>query len=77
MAIAFFYAIGTAIGGITGPVYLGKLIEGAHSLANMAPGYFIGGGLMILAGVLEIFLGIDSEGTSLEDIAEPLSAEAA
>ena len=27
MAIAFFYAIGTGIGGIVGPIYFGKLIE--------------------------------------------------
>ena len=27
MAISFFYAVGTAIGGITGPLLFGKLIE--------------------------------------------------
>jgi len=27
LAISFFYAIGTAIGGITGPYLFGKLIE--------------------------------------------------
>ena len=27
LAIAFFYAVGTAIGGITGPLLFGKLIE--------------------------------------------------
>ena len=27
MAIAFFYAVGTALGGITGPLLFGKLIE--------------------------------------------------
>ena len=27
MAIAFFYAIGTGIGGIIGPIYFGRLIE--------------------------------------------------
>ena len=26
MAISFFYAVGTAIGGITGPLLFGKLI---------------------------------------------------
>lgn len=32
---------------------------------------------MIGAGILETFLGVDSEGQSLEDIAEPLSAQEA
>ena len=27
LAIAFFYAVGTAVGGITGPLLFGKLIE--------------------------------------------------
>jgi hypothetical protein len=27
MAIAFFYAVGTAVGGITGPLLFGRLIE--------------------------------------------------
>lgn len=75
LAIAFFYAVGTAIGGITGPLYFGTLIEGAKSLTEIAPGYWVGGALMVAAGVLEIFLGIDAEGESLEDIAKPLSAE--
>ncbi|WP_271176498.1 MFS transporter [Leifsonia poae] len=73
MAIAFFYAVGTAIGGITGPILFGQLIEaGSHAVAI---GYFIGAGLMIAAGLVELFLGVDAEGKSLEDIAEPLSAQ--
>ncbi|KLO62738.1 MFS transporter [Dermacoccus sp. PE3] len=75
MAIAFFYAVGTAVGGIAGPLYFGKLIEGADSISAMAPGYWLGGALMIGAGILEIFLGVDSEQQSLEDIAAPLSAQ--
>ena len=27
LAIAFFYAVGTAVGGITGPLLFGRLIE--------------------------------------------------
>lgn len=75
MAIAFFYAVGTAVGGIAGPLYFGKLIEGASSISSMAPGYWLGGALMIGAGILEVFLGVDSERQSLEDVAAPLSAE--
>jgi MFS family permease len=73
MSIAFFYAIGTAIGGITGPILFGHLIEdGMHAVAI---GYYIGAGLMIAAGLVELFLGVDAEGKSLEDIAAPLSSE--
>ncbi|WP_374010215.1 MFS transporter [Leifsonia sp. LS-T14] len=73
MSIAFFYAIGTAIGGITGPILFGHLIEdGSHAVAI---GYYIGAGLMIAAGLVELFLGIDAENRSLEDIAAPLSSE--
>ncbi|MGH3356208.1 MAG: MFS transporter, partial [Nocardioidaceae bacterium] len=49
LCIAFFYAIGTAVGGISGPLLFGKLIEtGDPSMVNV--GYLIGAGLMVLAG---------------------------
>lgn len=78
MCIAFFYAVGTAIGGIAGPLYFGRLIENAtesKSIAEIAPGYFVGAALMIAAGVVAIFLGMKAEGDSLENIAKPLTAE--
>jgi MFS family permease len=78
LCIAFFYAIGTAVGGISGPLYFGKLIENASAskdIAGIAPGYFLGAALMIAGGVVEIFLGVKAEGQSLEDIAQPLTAE--
>lgn len=40
----------------------------------MAVGYVIGGVLMAGAGLVEIFLGVDAEQQSLEEIAAPLSA---
>ncbi len=36
MAIAFFYAVGTGIGGIVGPIYFGKLIEEGRETASCA-----------------------------------------
>jgi len=75
LAIAFFYAVGTGLGGIIGPVLFGSLIATKRPF-DMAIGYLIGGGLMLAAGVVEIFLGVDAEQRSLEDIAEPLSADA-
>lgn len=78
LCIAFFYAIGTAVGGITGPLLFGVLIENASSsgdITGIAPGYFLGGALMVIAGVVEIFLGVRAEGRSLESIARPLTAD--
>ncbi|WP_345764862.1 MFS transporter [Diaminobutyricibacter sp. McL0608] len=71
MAIAFFFAIGTGIGGIIGPILFGQLISGG--IQAVAIGYYIGAGLMIAAGLVEVFLGVDAERKSLEDVAEPLS----
>jgi MFS family permease len=78
LCIAFFYAIGTAVGGITGPLLFGKLIDNASAsgdITGIAPGYFLGAGLMIAGGLVEAFLGVKAEGQSLEDIAQPLTAE--
>jgi MFS family permease len=78
LCIAFFYAIGTAIGGITGPLLFGKLLDNASAdkdITAIAVGYFIGAALMIIGGVVEAFLGVRAEGQSLENIAKPLTAE--
>ena len=78
LCIAFFYAIGTAAGGITGPLLFGRLIDSASKdgdITGIALGYFIGAALMIAGGIIEIFLGVKAEGQSLEDIAQPLTAE--
>ena len=73
MAIAFFYAVGTGIGGIIGPILFGKFIE--QGKAQVVNGYYIGAGLMIAAGLVAVFLAVDAEKRSLEDIAEPLTAQ--
>ena len=79
LCIAFFYAIGTAVGGITGPLLFGQPDRQRHRAAGditgIAIGYFIGAALMIAGGIVEIFLGVKAEGQSLEDIAQPLTAE--
>lgn len=73
MAIAFFYSIGTAAGGISGPIVFGALIQ-THSRQNVFIGYLIGAGLMAAAGLVEAFIGVSAERKSLESIARPLSA---
>ena len=78
LCIAFFYAIGTAAGGISGPLLFGKLIDDASAsgdITGIAIGYYIGAALMIVAGLVEAFLGVKAEGESLENIAKPLTAE--
>jgi MFS family permease len=52
MALAFFYAVGTGIGGVTGPALFGKLVETGKEV-NVFYGYLIGAALMIAAGVAE------------------------
>ncbi len=72
LAIAFFYAVGTGIGGITGPLLFGQLIEsGARSLCMLS--FLIGAAVMALAGVVELMWGVRAEGQRLEDLALPLS----
>ncbi|MGZ4447052.1 MAG: MFS transporter [Nocardioides sp.] len=78
LCIAFFYAIGTAVGGITGPLLFGKLIDSASAskdITALAPGYWLGAALMIAGGIVAAFLGVKAEGQSLESIAQPLTAD--
>lgn len=74
LAIAVFYAVGTGIGGVIAPLLFGMLIA-KHSNWMVAGGYMIAAALMLAAAVVEAFLGIDSEGRSLEQIASPLSSK--
>ena len=74
MAISFFYAVGTGIGGITGPLLFGRLIESGGT-ANVMYGYLLGAVLMVAAGIVEIVLGVEAAQKQLEDIAKPLTAE--
>ncbi len=78
LCIAFFYAIGTAAGGISGPLLFGALINNASDsgdITGIAPGYFLGAGLMIVGGIVAAVLGVGAEGQSLESIAQPLSVD--
>jgi MFS family permease len=74
LAIAIFYALGTAIGGTVAPSLFGFLIETGPSWA-LAAGYIFAASLMLAAAVAEAKFGIDAEMRSLERIADPLSSE--
>jgi MFS family permease len=73
LAIAFFYAIGTAAGGITGPLLFAHLV-GTGKVGDTVVAFVIGAILMILAGLVELVLGVRAERQSLEDLATPLTA---
>ena len=76
LAIALFYAVGTAAGGIAGPLLFGQLIHTGDP-SKVAIGFFIGAGAMALGGVAELLFGVRAEQQSLENIAKPLTAEEA
>ncbi len=74
LSIAFFYAVGTAAGGIAGPLLFGHLIA-SGSQDQVATGFFIGAVVMAIGGIAELLFGVKAEQKQLEDIATPLSAE--
>ena len=73
MALAVFYAVATALGGVSGPVIFGNVI-GTGNVTNLFIAYLFSAGLMIFAAVVEVFLGVRAEGQSLENVARPLTA---
>jgi MFS family permease len=73
-AIALFYALGTAVGGVAAPWVFGLLI-GTGSRFNVFYGYAFGAALMLVAAAVELKLGVRAERLPLERVARPLSAE--
>jgi MFS family permease len=76
LSISLFFAVGTGVGGITGPLLFGQFIHSGNSYL-VAIGFIIGAAAMALGGVAEIFFGVRAEQQSLENIARPLTAEEA
>ena len=72
LAIAFFYAVGTGIGGVAAPWIFGLLI-GTGEPSAVASGYGVGAMLMLLAGAVALWLGVDAENKPLESVAPPLT----
>jgi MFS family permease len=75
LAIAFFYAIGTGIGGVAGPLLFGALIE-TGSRASVFGGYLLGAALMLGAAVVAALWSVAAERRPLEDVSRPLALEA-
>jgi MFS family permease len=76
LAIALFFAVGTATGGIVGPELFGQFVHSGNA-DLVGTGFLIGAGAMALGGVAELLFGVRAEQQSLENIATPLTAEEA
>src|ERR1700704_5840698 len=72
LAIAVFYAVGTAIGGVVGRALFGALID-TGSRSSVFAGYLLGSGLMIAAAVIAWRYCIAAERRPLESVARPLA----
>ncbi|WP_329554671.1 MFS transporter [Streptomyces sp. NBC_00696] len=73
MSIAFFYALGTAAGGISGPLLFADLTS-TGKVGDTVLAFQIGAALMCVAGLVAAVLAVRAEGRSLEDVAKPLTA---
>jgi MFS family permease len=72
-AIALFFMLGTATGGIVAPWLFGALIE-TGSPASIAWGYQLAAVLMLSGAVTAWWIGVDAERKPLEAVAKPLSS---
>ncbi|MBZ9783021.1 MFS transporter [Pseudomonas sp. REP124] len=72
LAIAVFYAFGTGLGGLIGPMLFGVLIETGER-TNVFYGYLMGAVLMVAAALVQALWGVAAERRSLEHVARPLS----
>jgi MFS family permease len=72
-AIAIFFAIG-CIAGAIGPAFYGALIGTGTSRTPLFWGYVVGAGIMIIGGLVEVFLGVNAAGKSLEQVTKPLTS---
>jgi len=71
-AIAVFYAVGTGIGGIVGPLAFGLLIE-SGSRPSVFAGYVFAALLMIGAAIIALRHSVNAERKPLEAVARPLA----
>jgi MFS family permease len=72
LTISLFYAVGTLLGGVAGPWLFGALIDTGER-GQILLGYLLGGGLMMIAAVVTLVLGVRAEKKPLESLAAPLS----
>ncbi len=73
LALAVFYSIGTALGGVFAPLLFGILINTHHRWA-VAGGYALGAALMLAGSLTEFKIGVEAAGQSLESVSKPLQS---
>ncbi len=73
MAIAVFYALGTALGGMVAPWLLGSLIDTGSRYAVFG-GYIGASVLMLGAAAVQAIWGVAAERKSLESVTRPLTS---
>ena len=73
LAIALFYAVGTGIGGVAGPVLFGALID-TGSRDSVLAGYLFGAVLMLVAAGVGWRYAVAAERRTLESVAQPLAS---
>jgi len=73
LTIAVFYAVGTGLGGVVGPLVFGWLIE-SGSRTSVFEGYVFAAVLMLVAAFVASRWAVAAERKSLESVATPLSA---
>jgi MFS family permease len=73
LIIALFFAVGTTLGGTLAPWLFGRLID-TGSRVYLFYGNLFAAALLMLTVVVVALFGVKAERTSLEEIAEPLSA---
>ena len=66
LAIAVFYALATLCGAVA-PTLFAAIVESGDPL-RLFYGYVFASGLMLAAAVVGLWLGVDSEGRSLEEL---------
>jgi MFS family permease len=73
LAIAIFFAAGTAVGGVGAPFLFGILVQ-SGSRDSLFAGYLLGAGLMVMAAAVALIWGVAAERKPLEQVARPLSS---
>ena len=73
LAIAFFYAVGTGVGGVLGPFVMSLLIE-TGSRWRVFAGYLLGAVLMVVAAAVAVRWAVAAERKPLEAVARPLAS---
>jgi len=74
IAISLFYAAGTALGGFIGPPLYGAIIE-SGSRSALFGAYALAGALMCVAAAVALWIGVDAERKSLEEVCAPLGSD--